>query len=278
MFIQWINDTKEGDKNERQYDFCVGTKDSPEQYKAVLKDLPTLTETYKTLDRKSFYKSNTICQMLEVLEEDDTNDGFSTATTPPTFSKSGLSPATKDVHDRFHVPARNLVYGEGGRLPKHSTTKDTEKFLSAWLKSSTLRQQKRKRNKKKEGNTGESSSNVDGDAKANEKTKDDNSNSNNVGNGKEKQNNLRTVTRKDFVNKESYMNQLEFGEEYELQDADGNPLDGEILDDDTMEYIIANVIKKKKEEKERQKEQEEALQAKNKPAPASPVPAPEPES
>jgi transcription initiation factor TFIID subunit 7 len=37
-----------------------------EQFKATLVDLPTLTESYKTLDKKQFYKIADICQMVYV--------------------------------------------------------------------------------------------------------------------------------------------------------------------------------------------------------------------
>jgi hypothetical protein len=297
MHIQWAGDTDVGEENERQYYFYIGN----DCYKAVLKDLPTITETYKTLDRKSFYKSNNVCQMLDILEDNvgswESGDAFST------FTCSGLSAAAKDVHKRFHVPARTLVHAQGGRLPKHSTAKDTEKFLSTWLKNTGLQKKRRKTKPAAKPAGGEAPASDAGGAGDNGAGPSANgggggpSNSNSNGGRehlKQKQGTLRTVTRKEFVNKESYMNQLEMEESYELVDADGNPLDGEILDDDTIEYIIVNAIKKKKEEKERLKEQEEAklreaqeeklrleqealqAQAQTKQEPVSPVPqAPE---
>ena len=77
----WIEYDEDYDKDsglqDRKFIFYYGE----EQYDAAVMDLPTITESYKTLDNKNLYKSNNIYKVLEV------------ASTPRV-----MDPETKHIH------------------------------------------------------------------------------------------------------------------------------------------------------------------------------------
>ena len=142
----WIEyDGKDYDKDsglqDRKFIFYYGE----EQYDAILMDLPTITESYKTLDNKNLYKSNNICQVLEVASTPRVMDP-ETKTYPQIekpnklFCEDGISRASENIYERFHEPARKLIYGQGGEYPSYKTAMKAQEILKSWLedKSRTI--------------------------------------------------------------------------------------------------------------------------------------------
>ena len=196
------------DKGEEADNRTYALKIGDETFHAILRDLPTTTEAYKTLDRKTFFKSTNISQVVEVvIDPGRVAQLTGKGTARQTFSPDGLSDAAKDVYHRFHEPARKLIYGNG---TDHATAKATENILNAWLQ----------------------------------------------------ENRTRTITRKELKNKENDMSK--WGEDtYELVDDDGKPLDGELLDDQTIAKLVNTQYEKiqaqKKAEAEQKRQEEERL-------------------
>eukprot|EP00505_MAST-04D_sp_SCG-Rhode-Island_P001835 Stramenopile-MAST_4_protein_1835 len=194
------------DKGEEANNRTYALKIGDETFHAILQDLPTTTESYKTLDRKTFYKSTNICQVVEVvIDPERVAQLTGKGTARQTFSPDGLSEAAKEVYHRFHEPARKLIYGNG---TDHATAKATENILNAWLQ----------------------------------------------------ENRTRTITRKELKDKEQDMSK--WGEDtYELVDDDGKPLDGELLDDQTIAKLVSTQFEKiqahKKAEAEQKRQEEE---------------------
>jgi len=133
-WIEYDGKDYDSDMKDRKYIFYYGE----EQYDALLMDLPTITESYKTLDDKTLYKSNNICQVLVVAStprvlDPETNTYVPVEKPDKLFCSDGLTPASENVHNRFHEPARKATFGQGGEYPSYKTAKDTEKLLAAWL-------------------------------------------------------------------------------------------------------------------------------------------------
>ncbi len=133
-WIEYDGKDYDSDMKDRKYIFYYGE----EQYDALLMDLPTITESYKTLDDKTLYKSNNICQVLVVaptprILDPESNTYVQVEKPERLFCFDGLTPASKNVHNRFHEPARKAIFGQGGEYPSYKTAKETEKLLTSWL-------------------------------------------------------------------------------------------------------------------------------------------------
>ena len=133
-WIEYDGKDYDSDMKDRKYIFYYGE----EQYDALLMDLPTITESYKTLDDKTLYKSNNICQVLVVaptprILDPESNTYVQVEKPERLFCFDGLTPASKNVHNRFHEPARKAIFGQGGEYPSYKTVKETEKLLTSWL-------------------------------------------------------------------------------------------------------------------------------------------------
>lgn len=95
---------------------------------AKLVDLPTIIESLKTIDNKSFYKTADICQMLHCKEEDDqTTDEEVTSKTkkkdPNKVDKKflwphGVTPPTKNVRRRRFRKTLKKKYVEAPEIEK----------------------------------------------------------------------------------------------------------------------------------------------------------------
>ncbi len=84
-------------------------------YSAVLLDLPTLTEVYKTIDKKNIFKALDVCQILLVLRQIDPRN----LNVERDFE---LSPERLHVHPMYRVPNTELkplatVYKDGVQYP-----------------------------------------------------------------------------------------------------------------------------------------------------------------
>lgn len=80
-----------------------------EKYLATLVNLPTITESYKSLDKKQFYKIADICQMVLVSPMDDQHETL--ASNDPNYPH-GLTPPMIYVRKRrFRKPAVKHQYG-----------------------------------------------------------------------------------------------------------------------------------------------------------------------
>ena len=53
------------------------------------------------------------------------------------YWEDGITRASKNIHERFHEPARKSIYGQGGEYPSYRTTKRTEHILNSWLVDKT---------------------------------------------------------------------------------------------------------------------------------------------
>ena len=209
-WIEYDGDEYDSDLKDRKYVFYYGK----EQYDAILMDLPTVTESYKTFDSKTLYKSNNVCQVLVVADTPRAIDleanVFPQVEKPDKlFCEDGISSASQNIYRNYHEPARKLIYGQGGEYPSYKTTKKVEKILTSWLQDKT-----------------------------------------------------RTVVREDFVNKLAYMSRVE---SYDLVDQDdGYPLDGELLDDEMMETVCNRIWEMGKEERKQKQKELEALELEKK--------------
>ena len=82
-------------------------------FKAKVVDLPTITESYKTLDKKQFYKIADICQMVYVFAaREDEEDPIFTPHSNQSSYPHGLTPPLLYVTKRrFRKPAVKHQYG-----------------------------------------------------------------------------------------------------------------------------------------------------------------------
>lgn len=135
-------------------------------YKARLMDIPTIMETWKTIDGKNFYKTADVCQMLMVREEEDPpeeEDSKKKRRDPNKVDKKylwphGYTPPLKNVRKRrFRKTLRkkNLDLPEIEKEVKRLLRTDNEATSIRW---EVIREEDEKKNN---ADTNISSSNLD---------------------------------------------------------------------------------------------------------------------
>ncbi|XP_027214587.1 transcription initiation factor TFIID subunit 7 isoform X1 [Penaeus vannamei] len=135
-------------------------------YKARLVDIPTIMETWKTIDGKNFYKTADVCQMLMVREEEDPpeeEDPKKKRRDPNKVDKKylwphGYTPPLKNVRKRrFRKTLRkkNLDLPEIEKEVKRLLRTDNEAISVRW---EVVREEDEKKNN---ADTNLSSSNLD---------------------------------------------------------------------------------------------------------------------
>lgn len=101
--------------SEREAFFYLNDK----KYAGTMYDLPTIVETQKTADKRTFYKSGDINQVLIVRLPEITDDAPAQPPTPdpetliePYLLHNGISPASKSAAKRFHIPKTSFGAAE----------------------------------------------------------------------------------------------------------------------------------------------------------------------
>ncbi|XP_068218343.1 transcription initiation factor TFIID subunit 7 isoform X2 [Palaemon carinicauda] len=135
-------------------------------YKSRLVDLPTIMETWKTIDGKSFYKTADVCQMLMVREEEDPpeeEDPKKKRRDPHKVDKKylwphGYTPPLKNVRKRRF---RKTLRKKNLDLPE--IEKEVKRLLRTDNEASTIRWEvvREEDEKKNNPDTNMSSSNLD---------------------------------------------------------------------------------------------------------------------
>ncbi|CAN0355240.1 unnamed protein product, partial [Ectocarpus sp. 12 AP-2014] len=92
-------------KGSRRFTFTMDGK----KYPARLVDMPCVLETQKTLDKRTFFKSGDVGQMLIVYKDESAykkDDGNASGVGPQRLYPDGLTPPTKNIVRRRFVKAR----------------------------------------------------------------------------------------------------------------------------------------------------------------------------
>ena len=113
-------------------DDCFTFNFNGTKYPAVLLNLPTLIETQKTFDRKIFYKSGDIGQILYVSETESARENIKTKQTKmrndELYYVNGLTPPTNNIiKNRFELTSKST-----DNYPTHKVKMVINDIASVW--------------------------------------------------------------------------------------------------------------------------------------------------